>query len=148
MILFLLACAVDDGEINITIDGNQETTQEPASSPTQEPEDEEPADEEAPSPSGDVSYDLSICEDAPTVTWSNWAQGMIITHCQGCHASTSPQRYGAPSSVSFDTEDEAIYWADRIWIRTVEEETMPPAGGLLYDDIYLLQVWLTCGIDP
>ena len=141
MILFILACAAEDGDINITIDGNQETVQEPESSPTDEPSEEEP------SPDGEVSYDLSICEDAPAVNWDNWAQGMIITHCQGCHASSSPQRYGAPESVTFDTESEAAIWADRIWIRTVEEETMPPAGGLLDDDIYLLRVWLTCWVD-
>ena len=37
MILFLLACAADDGDINITIDGNQETVQEPEASPSEEP---------------------------------------------------------------------------------------------------------------
>ncbi|MEC7985312.1 MAG: hypothetical protein VX278_09115 [Myxococcota bacterium] len=141
MILFLLACAADEADINISINGEtQDEEQEVESEPESEPAEEI-------SPSGDANYDLSLCEDAPIVTWDNWAQGMIITHCQGCHASGSPQRYGAPDSVSFDTESDAIYWSDRIWIRTVEQETMPPAGGLLEEDIYLLQVWLSCGIE-
>ena len=44
----------------------------------------------------------------PTVTWDSFGQSFLITHCQGCHASTSPQRYGAPEGISFDTQEQRL----------------------------------------
>ena len=71
---------------------------------------------------------------------------MIITHCQGCHASASPNRYGAPLDIHFDHKEAAYDLADRIYIRTLEKEDMPPAGGILDDDLYLLDIWLRCSV--
>ena len=68
----------------------------------------------------------------------------MSAHCQGCHASTSLYRYGAPENVHFDTESAALDWIDRIEIRVLEEQTMPPAGGLLPDELTLFEIWIRC----
>ena len=84
------------------------------------------------------------CDNVPYVTWETYMQGMLMTHCQGCHASESPTRYGAPTDVYFDNIEDALYWNERIRIRTLEIQDMPPAGGIFAEDLYLLQVWLEC----
>jgi uncharacterized membrane protein len=87
-----------------------------------------------------------LCEDAPVVTWDNFGAGFVTQSCQSCHASTTPDRHGAPEDVVFDTEEDVWAWSDRILVRSIgEEPTMPPQGGVSEDDRYLLEVWLTCG---
>ena len=133
MLFFYLACASSQ-DVNIEINGSTQTqnTSEPESSGTAEP--------------SDLDLNTEGCEDAPVVTWDNWAESMIITHCQGCHASASPNRYGAPLDIHFDHKEAAYDLADRIYIRTLEKEDMPPAGGILDDDLYLLDIWLRCSV--
>lgn len=133
MLLFYLACASSQ-DVNIEINGNTQTqdTSEPTTLDTAEP--------------SDIDLNVEGCDDEPVVTWDNWAESMIITHCQGCHASASPNRYGAPLSIHFDHKEAAYDLADRIYIRTLDQEDMPPAGGILEDDLYLLDVWLRCSV--
>ena len=102
-----------------------------------------PADSAAPLTGALAEVD---CAASPDVTWDNWAGGKLETHCQGCHASQTPDRYGAPDAVAFDTEADARRWRDRIYQRTLVSEEMPPAGGLTDDDKYLLTVFLACGL--
>jgi uncharacterized membrane protein len=106
--------------------------------------DEETAD--PPAATGDTGTADSFCADAPVTTWDNFGAGFVTQHCQACHASSAPERNGAPTDVSFDTEDDVWMWADRILTRSAgEAPDMPPQGGVDEDDRYLLEVWLTCG---
>ena len=82
----------------------------------------------------------------PTVTWDSFGQSFLITHCQGCHASTSPQRYGAPEGISFDTQEQSAELQRSIERTVLDQESMPPAGGLNDDERELLAQWLACGI--
>lgn len=84
------------------------------------------------------------CDDAPRVTWDEWGHGFLLTQCQGCHASTAPERYGATDGVFFDTVEDACTWAERIEARVLDDETMPPAGGLTQDEKLLLSTWIEC----
>jgi uncharacterized membrane protein len=86
------------------------------------------------------------CDDVVEVTYDSWGRGFLTTHCQGCHASTTADRYGAPEGVTFDNEDEVRTWADRIGIRVLDQADMPPAGGVPEDDLTLLAWWLSCGL--
>ncbi|NUO51146.1 MAG: hypothetical protein HOV80_19995 [Polyangiaceae bacterium] len=87
-------------------------------------------------------------EEIPVLTWEGFAQGFLITHCQGCHASTSPDRHDAPENVTFDTEEEALAWKERILTTAgTEPYTMPPAGGPTPEDRERLVAWLTCASD-
>jgi len=94
--------------------------------------------------SGDTGADA--CADAQTVTWASWGQGFLLEACQGCHASTSTNRYDAPEDVVFDTVDDAWNHAARILARAAADPpTMPPMGGTTEDDRTRLQWWLLCG---
>ena len=133
MILFtLLACSTSK---TIVITTSSDDTD---SSIETQPESSDPIDI--------PEVDDEFCDTAPAVTWNNWANSLFITHCQGCHAQSSPDRYGAPQTIHFDNEAATIDLADRVWIRVIEEETMPPAGGILEDDLYLLEIWLRCSV--
>ncbi|MED5370988.1 MAG: hypothetical protein VX899_08255 [Myxococcota bacterium] len=82
--------------------------------------------------------------DTGTPTWDGEVRDLLITHCQACHAEDTPNRYGAPEGSSFDTEADAIAWADRIRVRVVEDQTMPPGGGMEADEIAAVEAWLDC----
>ena len=84
------------------------------------------------------------CAQEPAVSWEGWAQGKIATHCQGCHGSGSPNRYGAPEEVVFDTLDQVASWKERIHERTIVVQDMPPAGGLTDDELALFEIFLAC----
>lgn len=96
----------------------------------------------------DDSAAAALCADAPVVTWDNFGEGFLTESCQSCHAAETPDRHGAPEEVTFDTEADALAWADRILARAAADPpTMPPAGGTHADDRELLTIWLTCWED-
>ncbi len=94
----------------------------------------------------DATDDTGVCAEAPLVTWETFGHGFLIENCQGCHASTSTWRVGAPEDVSFDTLEDAWTHADRILERAGgATPSMPPAGGTSEDDRWRLEMWLRCG---
>ena len=85
------------------------------------------------------------CEGTQVVTYNNFGHGFLLTFCQGCHASSTPTRYGAPDAVFFDTAEDAWAWSERILARAeTEAGGMPPAGGISDEDRLLLSHWLRC----
>ena len=101
---------------------------------------EEPISEDVPDPE---------CGDStPLVTWETFGEGFLSTYCQGCHASTTLDRQGAPDGITFDTEAESIAIRSTILnAAAATTPTMPPNGGPNEDDRQLLNVWLTCWTD-
>lgn len=94
--------------------------------------------------SGDTGS--GFCDDAPTVTWASFGRGFLLEACQGCHASTAPDRHGAPDEVVFDTVDDAWFWAPYVLAMAAYEPIeMPPMGGTTEDDRTRLRWWLECG---
>lgn len=91
------------------------------------------------------AVDTGACAQS-AVSWDSFGQGFLITHCQGCHASTSPQRYGAPEGIAFDTQAQAAELQDAIERTVLDQESMPPAGGINDEERALLEQWLACGI--
>ncbi len=85
------------------------------------------------------------CDTATEVAWADFGEGFLLTHCQGCHASTAPDRHGAPEGAVFDTEEDALDRAEAILRTVLEEQSMPPAGGVTEDERVLLETWLSCG---
>ena len=89
--------------------------------------------------------DTGPCAEVPLVNYNNFGQGFILHTCQGCHASTAADRYGAPESSTFDTVEEVWAQRDRVLARAASEPaTMPPAGGSSEDDRVRLRWWLEC----
>lgn len=96
--------------------------------------------------SGAAPVEDGPCADAPVLTWDNFGGGFLVENCQACHASTAPDRQGAPSDVVFDTEEDAWAWSARILARaTGDAPDMPPQDGIDADDRTRLDLWLRCG---
>ena len=86
--------------------------------------------------------------DTPTITWETFGEGFLSTYCQGCHASGTPNRQGAPENILFDTEDDALAFGGLILNTAASDEPrMPPNGGPLQEDRDRLYIWLTCFAD-
>ena len=86
------------------------------------------------------------CDSAPGVTWDNWGDGFFATYCRACHSANTPARMGAPESINFDTEAEVRAQTDLVRSAVLERESMPVGGGVYEEDLYLLDVLLTCGL--
>jgi uncharacterized membrane protein len=90
--------------------------------------------------------EADVCADQPVVTYENFGQGFMTQHCQSCHASAlvGDARSGAPASVSFDTAADVGRFASAILDVSVENDAMPPGGGVADDDRARLEIWLRC----
>jgi hypothetical protein len=101
----------------------------------------------APEPQPLEESDLGpLCETGLDVTWDGWAAGFMLSQCQPCHASETPNRYGAPTSVTFDTLEHCRAQAGVIEDAVLIRASMPPAGGITDDERALLARWLACGL--
>ena len=96
--------------------------------------------------SGDDTAVDPACAEQPNVTWENWAQGFFITYCTACHSETSPDRYGAPEGLDFDTEDQVATLAGLVRQTVLEDGSMPYGGGVYEEDLELLEIYLDCGL--
>lgn len=83
-----------------------------------------------------------ICDNPPS--YEEWTEGFLKGKCQPCHAANSPNRYGAPENIFFDSEEASLYWISSIERTTLERETMPPSGGVTEDEKELLRRWIDC----
>jgi hypothetical protein len=110
-------------------------------------EGDDSADTDAPEDPGEPEdTGVPFCGDAPVINYVNFGEGFMLEACQGCHATDTPDRYGAPESVNFDTAPQIWAQVDRILVRAVGEyATMPPLGGVVEQDRLKLQYWLECG---
>ena len=86
--------------------------------------------------------DSGACLSLPT--YEDWAQGFFKGKCQSCHASTTPNRHGAPENVIFDTYPDIEPWISAIEQSVLVQETMPPSGGVTEEERILLSQWLAC----
>ena len=90
--------------------------------------------------SHDTGFDCS-----PMPSWSSSAEPVLVEHCQPCHASTAPNRHGAPQGVTFDTPDEALIFASEIEEAALgPSPTMPPVMSMPDLDKTMLREWLEC----
>jgi hypothetical protein len=79
----------------------------------------------------------------PLVTWESFGEALMVEHCQPCHASTTPDRYGAPEDVIFDTEAAVLARRDAVLAAaTGAAPSMPPALPLDETDQARLRAWL------
>ena len=87
----------------------------------------------------------AICSGEQALNYDTFGAGFLSLYCQGCHASDSLDRYGAPENVIFDNVDQALAQVVSIRATTLgESPTMPPGGGVPSLDLERLEVWLDC----
>ena len=85
-----------------------------------------------------VSVESGVCgESLPEMTWQSFGEGFVSTYCQGCHASGTFDRHGAPESVVFDSEDEVL-----ARVEAVKRTTL--GGGIPAEQRELLSAYLKC----
>lgn len=112
--------------------------------------DESEADLEGEGGSASVyeSLEERDCPEDSIVTFEDFGGPFMMTWCNGCHSSGLPEgeRQGGTMGVDFDTIELIRAQADRIWIRSGDQNvTMPPVGGPDAFDRELLGEWLACG---
>jgi hypothetical protein len=108
--------------------------------------DTDPADTDMLDTDDPADTAAAFCDGVPTLAYTNFGEGFLRENCQGCHASTAPDRYDAPEDVFFDTVEDAWAWSARILARsTGDDPSMPPQGGVTADDRTRLEWWLRCG---
>jgi uncharacterized membrane protein len=89
--------------------------------------------------------DAEFCADVPVLTWENHGMDFVNQNCQPCHASTTADRNGAPSSIYFDSVEDVSTWSDQVLERiTGESPTMPPGGGVAEDERLKTEIWIRC----
>ena len=86
----------------------------------------------------------SVCDPTFPVSWDNFGEGFMATNCDGCHASGTRDRNDAPEEITFDTEYQVMTQAGDILSAVIDSASMPPAGGVLEEDLILLEKWLGC----
>lgn len=88
------------------------------------------------------------CDRDPPLDYLTFGKAFVQTHCTGCHSSLvrEDQRNDATVGVDLDTYDDVVRWAERIRVRTVEVQDMPPGGGPSDEERELLAEWLDCGV--
>lgn len=82
------------------------------------------------------------CSDP--VTWEGWGEGFFASYCDACHSASTPDRYGAPEGLTFDTYEEVVVQAVVIESSVLVNETMPVGGGVTEEDRILLLRFLQC----
>ena len=81
---------------------------------------------------------------APGPTWDNFGHAFFISRCQSCHASTTPNRFGAPIAVTFDSESQVVGQKVQVFDAVITNQTMPIGGGVPTEDLDKLTKWLNC----
>jgi len=112
-----------------------------------------PADTGAAVAYSDCPLDTGLYEDPLAVdaslTWGSFGAGFFTTYCASCHSAAAANRRGAPDGVDFDAEADVIAWGARVRARVVDAGTMPLGGGVLDDDLALLDRYLCrLGVPP
>jgi hypothetical protein len=81
------------------------------------------------------------------LTWETWGDPFFTTWCNSCHASSTPNRFGAPEETTFDSIDEVADWNARIRVRVLDAGNMPLGGGLSDAEESDLDAFLLCIAD-
>jgi mono/diheme cytochrome c family protein len=85
---------------------------------------------------------LAELEGVETATWEADVQPILAAYCWRCHGQTASN--GAPNSLF--TYEQAVAQAERILVRTVQQQTMPPSGSKPTDtERALLEAWVAAG---
>lgn len=98
---------------------------------------------------GAAAIDGRPCPDDSELTWENFGEATMLTHCVGCHSENLAEGVGrghAPVGVDFNTHALTRSWLDRIHARSADDNrTMPPVDTMSDETRAQLGDWLACG---
>ena len=81
--------------------------------------------------------------DCVSPNYYNFGDAFMTQYCLGCHASESLNREGAPTAVTLESLENILEYREAI-IRVLQEEVMPPQGGIAEDMRHTAEEWLDC----
>lgn len=86
-------------------------------------------------------------KEGTALTYDNFGKGFLDAHCQSCHGQPTRDRNGAPASLDFHSQSDALAHKERIFARAAADNvTMPPGpDDPPTDERYQLAEWLACG---
>ena len=96
----------------------------------------------------DESIDEYPCPSGGTMlTYASFGRAFLDANCQRCHGQSDAARNGAPSDVTFATEDDVQRFKDRIFARAASDNTTMPPGpdDPPANERHELAEWLACG---
>lgn len=77
--------------------------------------------------------------------WADFGDTFLRDWCRSCHSADSPNRYGAPEGMDFDTLEDVHTWEGPIRSSVIEDESMPLGGGISDAERAEFGAWLDCG---
>lgn len=77
--------------------------------------------------------------------WANYGDIFFRDWCRSCHSANSPNRFGAPEEVNFDTLQEVRDDAAAIDASVMDSRSMPWGGGITDAEREKLSAYLACG---
>jgi hypothetical protein len=86
--------------------------------------------------------------DGAYPTWGTFGRAFFLDYCESCHARSTPQRFGAPATVHFDTEEDVVAQRAAVRRAVIEAGTMPRGGGVPEEDLAALERYLDCLENP
>lgn len=94
---------------------------------------------------GEDTDDTDVdCSLSPDLTWANWGDPFFRTWCQSCHSADTPNRFGAPEGIDFDTLEDVRLYEGAIHQTVLVDETMPVGGGIEDTQLDNLAWYLSC----
>jgi uncharacterized membrane protein len=94
------------------------------------------------------ALDERPCPESGTdLTYEGFGRAFVAAYCNECHAAAVDDRQGAPPSFVFDTRDQIVDHADRIFVRSAGDNASMPPGpdDPPEDEREQLAEWLSCG---
>ncbi len=86
--------------------------------------------------------------DGAYPTWGTFGESFFLSYCASCHAASAPERFGAPDTVTFDTEAEVARQLAAVRRTVLDARTMPKGGGVPEADLEALARYLDCLESP
>lgn len=81
--------------------------------------------------------------ECSSLNYNNFGAAFIAQYCLGCHGSESLNREGAPTDITLETIENIEEYQEAI-LREIEEEAMPPQGGVYEETRQTAIEWLNC----
>lgn len=89
----------------------------------------------------------SACQTRSAYQWEYFGEPFFMTYCLSCHSVASPERFGAPEGINFDSYDDVAAQSALIRDSVLIRQSMPKGGGVSEDDRMALKIFLDCIVD-
>ena len=86
--------------------------------------------------------------DGAYPTWGTFGESFFLSYCRSCHSAETPQRFGAPDAINFDSEEEVMSQLAAVRRTVLTDQSMPKGGGVPEAERAELARYLDCLESP